>query len=107
MQVNFTSNEFRGAMHYNMHACMFIVMIISQKGEHIFDQWVVYTYIKEGPQLKGVRTIAKYETSCKKKKKNTCQAMRHALVLRLEHERCSFGEHQTSLHKQVGKNVMV
>jgi hypothetical protein len=36
------------------------------KGEYIFDQWVVYTYVKEGPQLKGVKTIAKYETSCKK-----------------------------------------
>jgi hypothetical protein len=39
------------------------------KCEHIFDQWVVYTCIKEGPQLKGVRTIAKYETSCKKLKR--------------------------------------
>jgi hypothetical protein len=107
MQLNFKSNEFKGAMHYNMHPCMFIVMIISQKVITYLIKWVIYTYIKEGPQLKGVRTIAKYETSCNFNFLNTCQATRHALVLRAEHERCKFGEHQTSLHKHVGKNVMV
>ncbi len=46
MSVNFTRNKFRGAMHYNMHPCMFVVMIISQK---------VNTYLIKGSYTHTLR----------------------------------------------------